>query len=79
MKGIEGSFLESWSAWDEIDAFDLQFYKPVFKRGVGIPDEIIDQAGSDSYFAVLSSTSVIEIYDEHGEPIFSSKVKLVIA
>lgn len=79
MKGIESSFLESWKGWDEIDAFDLQFYNPVYKRGVGIPDEVIELTGKDSCFAVLSSTSVIEIYDENGDSIFSSKVKLVIA
>jgi hypothetical protein len=78
VKGVESSFLESWKGWDEIDSFDLQFYKPVYKRGVGIPDEVIELAGEESCFAVLSSASVVEIYNKEGESIFSAKVKLVI-
>lgn len=76
--GVEYSFLESWKAWDECDTFSLQFYKPVYKRGVGIPDDIIDRAGDDSVFYVSCDTGKISIYNDIGDEIFEANVKLVI-
>lgn len=78
MKGVEGSFLKSWKAWDECDTFSLQFYEPVYKRGVGIPDDVIEQAGDDSCFYVSCDTGKIAIYDRNGDEIFDANVKLVI-
>lgn len=78
MKGLEKSFLENWSGWDECDTFSLHFYKPVYKRNVGIPDSIIDQAGDDSCFGIDGDNSKIYIYDIDGKEIFQANVKIVI-
>lgn len=77
MKGLEKSFLESWSDWDDVGTFALDFYKPVYKRGVGIPDDIIDKAGDDSCFCIDGENSNIYIYGSEGEEIFKSSVKLI--
>jgi len=72
------SFLEEWTGWEEVDIFSMQFYKPVYKRGVGIPDDIIEQAGEGSTFYLDGENSQISIYTDSDE-IFSAKIKLVIA
>lgn len=78
MKGLEKSFLENWSGWDEYDTFSLQFYKPVYKRNVGIPDSIIDKACENSCFCIDGENSKIYIYGNDGEEIFQASVKIVI-
>lgn len=78
MTGLEASFLEKWTGWDECDTFSLQFYKPVYRKGVGIPDDVIELAGDDSCFVVDGSESKIYIYDVNGEEIMSADIKLVI-
>lgn len=78
MIGLEKSFLERWSGWDEVDTFSLQFYKSVFKRNVGIPDSIIDKAGDDACFCIDGEHSKIYIYDSNGVEIFKASVKIVI-
>lgn len=78
MKGLEMGFLEGWTGWEEIDTLSIQFYKPVYKHGVGIPDDIIEQAGEDSTFYLDGENSQISICTDSGE-IFSAKIKLVIA
>ena len=77
-QGLEFSFLKDWGGWDEIDTGCLQFYKPVFRDDVGLPQEVMDIPTEEACFILDISSSTIQICDESADPVFESKVKLVL-
>ena len=78
MTGLEGSFLKEWGGWDEIDTGCLQFYKPVFRDDVGLPAEVLEIPTEDACFILDMSSSTIQVIDDSQDPVFESKVKLVL-
>lgn len=80
MNGIEKSFLKSWAGWDEIDVGDLQFNDVELNdetRGsllCTLSEEVVD---SICFVAILSQSSKVEFYNEHGDVIYSRDIKLV--
>lgn len=80
LKGVEGSFLESWTGWDDAGDFSLQFYGAVYRRDVGLPLDVIEEAErTDGVFMVDCSGSEIYIYyGDEGEKTFSHKVGLTL-
>lgn len=80
LTGIEGSFMVSWSGWDDM-GFAIQFYNPVFKTDSGIPQEVIDKAYANGGCTVVLDFehSSMQIYENEGEMIYDVKIKAVIA
>lgn len=80
-KGIEYSLVSEWDGWDEVDAFDLQFYKVKLIEGAW-PQEIYDaHHAGDLLLCVLNSTSQVELYNfdvTDEEPVFTANTKLVL-
>lgn len=76
--GLEGSFLSSWGAWDEIDIGILQFGDVVFRTDVGLPKEVTDLSRkSGAVFILDVSSSTIQVSDG-GDSVFEADVKLVL-
>lgn len=77
-QGLEFSILKEWSGWDEIDTGTLQFYNPVFRDDVGLPQEVLEIPKEDACFVLDMSSGTIQVYDAYQDPVFESKVKLVL-
>lgn len=78
MTGLEGSFLTGWGGWDEVDIGCLQFYNPVFRDDVGLPHEVMDIPSEEACFILDIASSTIQVTDDSQDPVFESKVKLVL-
>ena len=78
--GLEGSFLESWEGWDEIESGTLQFYSPVFRRDVGLPLEVIEEAERSAGVFVMdtSDSSIAIYYGDDSDKTYEHKVKLTL-
>lgn len=80
MNGIENSFLDNWDGWDEIDVGDLQFHdvtlnaQTISSMRCTLTQEQVDSIDSMAFF---SQSSMVEFYDDKGEPVYTRDVKLV--
>lgn len=78
-QGLEHSFLKEWGGWDEVDTGTLQFYNPVFRDDVGFPPAVLEIPTEEACFVLDTSSSLIQVCDESGEPVFEARVQLVLA
>lgn len=80
LKGLEGSFLVSWDGWDEMGTMSLQFYKPVFRRDVGLPLDVIEEAeATNGVFTIDGENSSISIYyGVECDKVYEHQVKLTL-
>lgn len=62
--GLEGSFLESWQGWDELDTGDLFFTAVKVKMHV---QAMLGEDFEVQDMALLTSKSLVEFYDADGE------------
>lgn len=79
-KGIEYSFVKSWSGWDEQDVGDFYFYNVKLREDVFGKEFIEKYKDEELDLALWTGQSLIEVYLARGdsdEPIFKSKIKAV--
>lgn len=79
-KGIEYSFVESWSGWDEQDVGDFYFYDVKLREDVFGKEFIEKYKDQELDLGLWTGQSLIEVYLSRGdsdEPIFKSKIKAV--